>query len=124
MGSDEIQQLTAHCPRCGADMVCSAGKGQRCACADVQLSELTLTFLQKTSYSCLCNACLRQYEAWVGEAAKNVGTANGDGLVEGIHYYIEDGKWVFTPVYHIERGHCCQSGCRHCPYGYDSKQQL
>ncbi|MBK8112491.1 MAG: hypothetical protein IPK46_20350 [Saprospiraceae bacterium] len=45
-------------------------------------------------------------------------------MVEGIHYYIEDGKWVFTPVYHIERGHCCQSGCRHCPYGYDSKQQL
>ncbi len=104
-------------------MVCSTGKGHRCACADVQLSALTLEFLTKTRYSCLCNSCLKQYETWVTEAAKNRATA-ADGLVEGIHYYLEDGKWVFTPVYHIQRGYCCQSGCRHCAYGYDSKQQL
>jgi hypothetical protein len=23
---------------------------------------------------------------------------------------------VFTPKYHIDRGDCCGSGCRHCPY--------
>jgi hypothetical protein len=39
---------------------------------------------------------------------------------EGTHYYIEDGKWVFTEYYHILRGYCCQSGCRHCAYGYKS----
>lgn len=27
------------------------------------------------------------------------------------------GYLVFTRVKHIDRGHCCKSGCRHCPYG-------
>jgi hypothetical protein len=31
-------------------------------------------------------------------------------------YYFEGSKIVFTPQYHIERGYCCGSGCRHCPY--------
>lgn len=26
------------------------------------------------------------------------------------------GNLVFTAVSHLERGHCCSSGCRHCPY--------
>ena len=37
-------------------------------------------------------------------------------LVEGVHYYLEDGFLVFTAVYHRLRGYCCGSGCRHCPY--------
>ncbi len=39
-------------------------------------------------------------------------------LVEGLDYYVEDGKWVFTEHYLRNRGHCCESGCRHCPYGF------
>jgi hypothetical protein len=31
-------------------------------------------------------------------------------------YYLENGKVVFTPFYHIQRGHCCGNKCRHCPY--------
>ena len=31
-------------------------------------------------------------------------------------YYLENGKVVFTPKYHLQRGDCCGSGCRHCPY--------
>jgi hypothetical protein len=31
-------------------------------------------------------------------------------------YYLENGKVVFTPQYHLKRGDCCGSGCRHCPY--------
>jgi len=31
-------------------------------------------------------------------------------------YYLENGKVVFTPEYHLQRGDCCGSGCRHCPY--------
>ncbi|MCX7412631.1 MAG: DUF5522 domain-containing protein [Planctomycetia bacterium] len=23
---------------------------------------------------------------------------------------------VFTAAFHLKRGHCCGSGCRHCPY--------
>ncbi|MDY3563834.1 DUF5522 domain-containing protein [Gemmata sp. JC673] len=36
---------------------------------------------------------------------------------EGVDYYVENGRWVFTAAYHQKRGHCCQSGCRHCPFG-------
>ncbi len=32
-------------------------------------------------------------------------------------YYMEDGMMVFTAAYHLKRGSCCGSGCRHCPYG-------
>jgi len=32
-------------------------------------------------------------------------------------YYInENGKVVFTKEYHLRRGYCCGSGCKHCPY--------
>jgi hypothetical protein len=36
-------------------------------------------------------------------------------------YYSEEGYIVFTEKYHLKRGHCCQSGCKHCPYGFDKK---
>lgn len=26
------------------------------------------------------------------------------------------GYQVFTVIYHLKRGFCCNSGCRHCPY--------
>lgn len=37
-------------------------------------------------------------------------------LLEGVDYYIEKGRWVFTERYLLDRGDCCGSGCRHCPY--------
>lgn len=37
-------------------------------------------------------------------------------FIEGIHYYLENGKVVFTELYHKERGSCCGNKCRHCPY--------
>jgi hypothetical protein len=39
-------------------------------------------------------------------------------FIEGVHYYLDGGKVVFTEKYHLERGYCCKSktGCRHCPY--------
>lgn len=36
-------------------------------------------------------------------------------------YWSEDGYRVFTKKYHLKRGYCCKSGCKHCPYGYDKK---
>jgi hypothetical protein len=41
-------------------------------------------------------------------------------LVQGIDYYMEGPKFVFTAAYHLKRGYCCNSRCRHCPYGSDS----
>jgi len=31
-------------------------------------------------------------------------------------YYFKDGLLVYTAAHHLKRGHCCGSGCRHCPY--------
>ncbi len=33
-------------------------------------------------------------------------------------YYDPDGKMVLTADYLFNRGYCCESRCRHCPYGY------
>jgi Family of unknown function (DUF5522) len=44
-------------------------------------------------------------------------------LVEGVDYYIENGRWVFTAEYHLKRGYCCGSGCRHCPYEERERRQ-
>ncbi len=32
-------------------------------------------------------------------------------------YYFEGPYMVFTAAYHLKRGTCCGSGCRHCPFG-------
>jgi hypothetical protein len=39
-------------------------------------------------------------------------------FIENVHFYLENGKVVFTEKYHLERGFCCGSkgGCRHCPF--------
>jgi 2-iminoacetate synthase ThiH len=36
--------------------------------------------------------------------------------VEGEDFYREGAYVVFTARYHLRRGYCCESGCRHCPY--------
>ena len=39
----------------------------------------------------------------------------GEGLVTGDAY--QEGPYVvFTAQYHLRRGYCCNSDCRHCPY--------
>lgn len=35
---------------------------------------------------------------------------------EGEDYYWEGSYMVFTATWHLKRGNCCGSGCRHCPY--------
>ena len=47
----------------------------------------------------------------IDKKKKNVPVQEGD-------YYIEQGRWVFTAAYHLKRGSCCGSGCRHCPYDH------
>jgi hypothetical protein len=31
-------------------------------------------------------------------------------------FYYEGPYLVFTAAYHLKRGYCCNSKCRHCPY--------
>ena len=45
-------------------------------------------------------------------------------LTEGIDYYVnESGLFVFTEKYHLDRGYCCRSGCKHCPYEFDKNEK-
>ncbi|MFC3880184.1 DUF5522 domain-containing protein [Algoriphagus namhaensis] len=37
-------------------------------------------------------------------------------LGAGDYYFNEQGLMVFTEKYHLKRGYCCGSGCKHCPY--------
>ena len=42
-------------------------------------------------------------------------------LEEGDYYINEEALMVFTEQYHLKRGYCCQSGCKHCPYKNQKK---
>ena len=45
--------------------------------------------------------------------------SNNNQLTGPEDYYLnEDGLMVFTAKHHLRRGYCCESGCRHCPYGF------
>lgn len=37
-------------------------------------------------------------------------------LIENEDFYFENNLMVFTRRFHLKRGQCCGSGCRHCPY--------
>jgi hypothetical protein len=32
------------------------------------------------------------------------------------YYLTPEGYVVFTEKYHLKRGYCCKSNCRHCPW--------
>jgi Family of unknown function (DUF5522) len=44
--------------------------------------------------------------------------AHGRALEAASDGYLDPatGRWCFTAAYLWERGTCCDSGCRHCPY--------
>lgn len=82
---------------------------------------------------CLCPECMEQmvierineavakFEAGETDnpAAPYLGQTQTQSLIEGIDYTIEGGvALVFTAWYHLKRGECCGSGCRHCPYDH------
>ena len=39
-------------------------------------------------------------------------------LIEGEDFYYEGRFMVFNEKFLRERGYCCESGCRHCPWGF------
>jgi uncharacterized protein DUF5522 len=44
-------------------------------------------------------------------------------LVEGEDFYYEGRFIVFTEKFLRERGYCCESGCRHCPFGFRNEER-
>jgi hypothetical protein len=59
---------------------------------------------------------ISSFEA-VSEKNKN-NKEKGIPLTQGDYYFNAQGMMVFTAQYHLRRGFCCESGCKHCPYGY------
>ncbi len=49
------------------------------------------------------------------------GFSKKPNLTEEDYYLSPEGYIIFTEKYHLKRGYCCKSGCKHCPYGYDKK---
>jgi hypothetical protein len=69
---------------------------------------------------CFCSRCLSEAIANVTPAKSGADVGNQKSslpqLREGEDYYLEGGATVFTAAYHLKRGYCCESACRHCPY--------
>lgn len=106
------------CPKCKQPFLCEVNNIANCQCNSVSLSEPTRAFLSKTNFECLCKDCLIKIEEDIHSAKTLVFPSDKIELIEDVHFYIENGKWVFTETYHYLRGYCCESGCRHCVYGF------
>lgn len=107
-----------YCPKCNEVFVCKVGDIANCQCNAIVLSEFTQQFLAKTNFDCLCVNCLKKISEAVEISKTYVFPTQKEMFVEGLHYYIENNNWVFTDMYHLLRGYCCESGCRHCVYGF------
>jgi hypothetical protein len=107
-----------YCPRCKKAFSCNKENISACDCMQISLSNAAKTYLASTFYGCLCNDCLVAIETLIAREKEYPFPGLGGELTEGVHYYMEDGYRVFTEFYHISRGYCCRSGCRHCAYGF------
>ncbi len=93
------------CWKCSSEFSCSAPSAG-CWCENYP------ALAPVDGGDCLCPDCLVA-RVQTGDPAKRV-------LIEGEDYYMEGPAVVFTAAYHLRRGYCCGSGCRHCPYGYSA----
>lgn len=112
----------ARCPICARPNSCRLETGEAfkgaCWCEAPQISEAAMRRMRDTlpEGRCLCAACLTAIAAdpevkWSTLAARAKNPVPGPG-----DSYKENGYVVFTAQYHLRRGYCCGSGCRHCPY--------
>lgn len=116
------------CPLCGGDNACRVAKGHlykgECWCFQIPVpSHLVRRLMEsEVEFTCLCRPCLET----VSRAAESGGDTNtmlaeiraaiDQHRAAEPDFYLEDGNVVFTAAYHLKRGACCSSGCRHCPY--------
>ena len=105
------------CPECNVSFACCI---EKCWCA-----KLPHIIKMTEKGDCFCPKCL---EAIIAEKIEKTADKeklsfmSKDEMIENIDYYInEKGNWVFTSEYHLKRGSCCKSGCKHCPYGFQKQ---
>jgi hypothetical protein len=61
--------------------------------------------------------------SWLNPKKKNGITSNITETLPKIEegdFYVENGFFVFTEQYHLKRGICCGSNCRHCPFDHQN----
>ena len=61
----------------------------------------------------------KQLDAAPEATDKKTDCAEPPELIEEIDFYWEGNCMVLTAKYLLKRGYCCESGCRHCPYGFN-----
>ena len=103
------------CPLCGGDNRCqlcspAAYKGA-CWCARVEVPAELLEQVpeEQRNRACICPDCVEKFHQ--RRAVQPPHSASS-----GDFYFDPDGRLVFTAAYHLRRGYCCGTGCRHCPY--------
>ena len=106
------------CTRCHAVFTCGAAQADE-SCWCERLPHVPLIADELTD--CFCPQCLREAIAKLNapESGPNEvrdQQASWPLLREGQDFYVEGGVMVFTAAYHLRRGYCCDSGCRHCPF--------
>ena len=110
--------LIKNCGKCSKEICCNNANIEECICSTVRLSPQTQKFLSNTFFDCLCTNCLEELNRNVAHAGVFSFPDKKDEFIEGIHYYLDGNRWVFTELYHILKGTCCGNGCRHCVYGF------
>ena len=115
----------AHCPVCAAPNACRLETGEAykgpCWCEQPVLLNSTLQRLlaDVPEARCLCRSCLETIAThpevtWEELAARRRPVAQFPPVAGD--FYMEGNSVVFTAQYHLRRGWCCGSGCRHCPF--------
>ena len=84
---------------------------------DVDLHEKAARVLRKTTYESLCTSCIAELHSMVMQASHEKFPSTGKDLEYEKHFYMKGELMVFTEYYHVTRGFCCESGCKHCAYG-------
>lgn len=115
MNSSAAKAEAGQCPLCGESNDCqlctvAAYKGP-CWCAKVEIPDALLAQVPPDlrNQACLCRDCVMTFHRAKKERIAPLKVLPGD-------FYFEDGLMVFNAAYHLRRGYCCGSGCRHCPY--------
>jgi hypothetical protein len=105
----------SQCPLCGGlndCQLCSLAvyKGP-CWCMKVKIPDELIARVpaESRNKACICRACVMKFH----RARMNDVTA--PKILPG-DFYFDGGLMVFTAAYHLRRGYCCDSGCRHCPF--------
>ena len=126
----------ARCPLCGGPNACQlctadAYKGP-CWCERMDLPAALLARVpdEQRRLACICRSCVETAQAErdaeavrVRPGASKIDPAaapTGCSRAADEEFYVDpvSGYRVFTEAYHLRRGRCCQSGCRHCPFGF------